>query len=174
MSQVTLLIHLSIQLTINLWLLRTGPGRQTGAGAKVRRVWAALSAGQLGWKVKIYIWLIDNICLGLSWRVSITTPWMWWMFWCRREATKWRETPNRGRCQASITRMTSEKGSEDYTKNLTFFKLHPWERTQPADLEHACDQGAGQESDQEGQRHEQLSSKVGHLVRRRRLTSFNF
>ena len=121
MSQVTLLIHLSIQLTINLWPLRTGPGRQTGAGAKVRRVWAALSAGQLGWKVKIYIWLIDNICLGLSWRVSITTPWMWWMFWCRREATKWRETPNRGRCQASITRMTSEKGSEDYTKNLTFF-----------------------------------------------------
>ena len=39
-------------------------------------------------------------------------------------------------------------------------KLHPGERPQPEDLQYPRDQGAGQEPHQEGQRPEQLSSKV--------------
>ena len=49
--------------------------------------------------------------------------------------------------------------------DILILKLHPGERAQPEDLQYPRDQGAGQELDQEGQRHEQLSSKVGHLIR---------
>lgn len=95
-------------------IVRTWPGGQTGSGAEIRWVWPAVSAGQLGWKVRdnqtMTVIDIMSVYTDLSSRGLITTPWMWWMSWCWGEVTRWRETRSRGRCPASTTRMTSARG----------------------------------------------------------------
>ena len=103
-------IHQTLPTHLQFTDLRSWPWWQASARAEVQWLWSSLSAGQFRWKVtdthtRNQLTVFTS---GLSWKVWVTTLWMWWTAWWPEEDTKWKEILSRGLCLTFITRMISK------------------------------------------------------------------